>query len=202
MKKISLIILLLFVSASVWGAETASAVLERTAAKIRAAKSLVVDYSLTAGGQTVDGVLTIAGNCFQLNSSEVKSWYDGKTQWTYSTHIGEINITEPTREELLQVNPFAIIQSFSTDYTATLLKSPGGFSNIRLSAKRKNLDITGATITINNTTGYPTAVKLVMNGGQTISIRVKSVSPGGLLPVSRFRFDHKAYPAVEVVDLR
>lgn len=203
MKKFTIILLLTFIFAPfIHGAESASAVLGRVAEKIRSSGSLNITYTLTANGERADGNILISSDCFQLSSPQVRSWYDGKTQWTYSSLMGEVNITEPTPEEIAQVNPFAIIKSFSTDYTASFLKSPKGFSNILLKSKKKNADITSATVTINNSTGYPYSIKLIMAGGQEFSVGIKSVKPGQPLPLSTFRYNTKEYPSVRVVDLR
>lgn len=188
--------------ATTWGGDNAVSVLDRAASKIRSAKSLTVDYTLDSGGQSVDGTLILAGDCFQLTSPQIRSWYDGKTQWTYSSHIGEVNITEPTSDDLAQVNPFAILKSFSSNYTATIQKSQKGSQTILLKAKNKNPDISSISVTINTATDYPSAVKLTLAGGQTINIKIKSVIPGGLLPLSRFRYDPKDYPGINIVDLR
>lgn len=187
---------------SMWGADSAGSVIKKCADKIRASKSLIVDYTLTSGGQKMDGSITIAGNCFSLSSPGVRSWYDGKTQWTYSAQVGEVNITEPTAEELAQVNPFAILDSFSSAYNASTTKSASGTTAVRLSPKDKKSDITGALVTISNSTGYPSAIKLNLRGGQTFDIKIKSVTPGGLVPVTRFRFNKADYPGLSVVDLR
>ena len=80
-------------------AESATAILDKAAAQARSAKSLKATYTITADGHSQSGTLTIAGDRFIISSPQVSSWYDGKTQWTYSTQTGEVNITEPTPEE-------------------------------------------------------------------------------------------------------
>lgn len=64
------------------------------------------------------------------------------------------------------------------------------------------MDITSAEIVINNSTHYPAKIKLVMNGGQAISIEIKNIKTGGDVPLSDFRFNPKKYPAIPVIDLR
>ena len=48
----------------------------------------------------------IQGDMFTISSPGLRSWYDGKTQWTYSSQIGEVNIITPTPEEVSQINPW------------------------------------------------------------------------------------------------
>lgn len=185
-----------------WGAVNAGVIIKKCAEKIRSSKSLIVDYTLTSGSQTMTGSLTMAGDCFHLSTPQVKSWYDGKTQWTYSTQIGEVNVTEPTSDELAQINPFAILESFSSYYVASTSKSSGGETSVSLTPKGKKSDIAKVLVTINDHSLYPSAIQLTLRGGQTFDIKVKSVTPGGLLSASKFKFNRAEYPGIQVVDLR
>lgn len=183
-------------------AESATAILDKAAAQARSAKSLKATYTITADGHSQSGTLTIAGDRFIISSPQVSSWYDGKTQWTYSTQTGEVNITEPTPEELQQVNPFAIISSFRKLYKATLLKAPAGDHKIRLTANNPKTDIKSVVLTLNAKSLYPTNIELTMSNRRTVTIKVTSVSAGLALPLSDFRFDPKKHPGIPVVDLR
>lgn len=183
-------------------AETASQLLDKAAAKIRANKSIVASYVISADNQNQKGTLTLAGDRFRLSSPGLASWYDGRTQWTYSDRIGEVNVTEPTPEELQQINPFAIINSFKKTYTATLLKASAGEKRISLKANSKQSDIRNVTLTLNSTTLFPSHIILTMSNRRTVDIKITSIRTDGDLPLSFFRFDPKKYPGVQVVDLR
>lgn len=197
-----LIALLAGTIATMQGAETAASVLDRASAKIRNDKSIVSTYTISADGHLQSGTLTIAGDRFILTSPQISSWYDGKTQWTYSTQTGEVNITEPTPEELQQVNPFAIINSFRKLYKASLLKAPASEKKIKLTASNPKSDIKSVVLALNASTLYPTSIELTMSNRRTVTIHVTSTKSGGLLPVTDFRFNPKKYPGVPVVDLR
>lgn len=201
-KNILLLILALCCLLPLQAAESATTVLNKAAAKLSAAKSLSASYTITAEGQSQSGTLTIAGDCFTIMSPQISSWYDGRTQWTYSTHVGEVNISEPTPEELQQVNPFAIINSFKTFYKAAMLKSDAGEKKIRLTANKAGSDIHTVVLTLNANTLYPTRIELTMSNRRTVTITVNSVKAGAALPASTFRYNPKAHPGIPVVDLR
>lgn len=177
-------------------------ILARCADKIKSAPSLYVTYTATADGHTADGHLVIQGDMFNISSPGLRSWYDGKTQWTYSSQIGEVNIITPTPEEVRQINPLAIIKTFSTAYTTQQLKAPAGKTAVRLKARDSKADITSADITIDDKTLYPTRITLSMSNKQKVTLDIKSVTTGLRLPVDNFRFDKKRFPGVNVVDLR
>lgn len=202
MKKILTLLPMLLIALAGMAATSASALLQRSAAKIKGAESLHVSYTATADGNTTAGTLVLQGDMFTLSSPGMMSWYDGQSQWTYSTQIGEVNIITPTPEEVSQINPFAILKSFSTGYTPSLLKSASGSSTVKLVAKNKKSDITQAEITIDDRISYPTRVVLTMANKQKVTINIKDVKTGKKLPVANFRYSPARFPGVNVVDLR
>lgn len=203
MKRLLTTILPLLLSVIAGSAATSAAdILAKCAAKIKSAPSLYVTYTVKADGHSSDGQLVLQGDMFTISSPEMRSWYDGKTQWTYASQIGEVNIITPTPEEVRQINPLAIIKTFSTDYTSQPLKAPAGKTAVRLKAKNSKADITSADITIDDKTLYPTAITLAMSNNQKVTLTIRSVNSGPKLPASDFRFDKTRFPGVNVVDLR
>lgn len=201
-KNILLLLLALCCLLPLHAAESATAVLDKAAAKIRSAKSLSASYTISADGHSQSGTLTIAGDRFTIDSPQISSWYDGRTQWTYSANAGEVNITEPTPEELQQVNPFAIINSFKTNYRASMLKAPAREKKIRLTSTNSGSDIHSVELTLSDSTLYPTRIVLTMGNRRSVSISINSVKAGAALPVSYFRYDPAKHPGIPVVDLR
>ncbi len=191
------------VALCVGAASSGGALLQRCAAKIKSAPSLSVTYTVSAGGNNAEGLLVLQGEMFTISTPGMVSWYDGKSQWTYSDQIGEVNVISPTAEEVQQINPFAIVKSFSSSYSSEQVKSSSaGVTTLRLTANNRKSDISSADVTINDKTLYPTRIVLTMSNRQKVTINIKNVKAGGKLPVSNFRFDAKRYPNVQVIDLR
>lgn len=207
MKKFTIIrlvslILLLFEAGGIVSAQTADQLLDKAADKIGKQKSLAVKYTISADGQNQQGTLTLAGDRFMLTLPGMASWYDGRSQWTFSKMTGEVNLTEPTPEELQQVNPFAIINSFKKTFKATLLKSQPGEKLIALTANSAHPDISKVMLTIDDATLFPKQIVLTMSNRKNVTIKIDSVTPGGDIDASFFRYDSKKFPGIKVVDLR
>ncbi|WP_285798704.1 LolA-like putative outer membrane lipoprotein chaperone [Duncaniella freteri] len=203
MRRLFSIVSLLMVALCVGAASSGGALLQRCAAKIKSAPSLSVTYTVSADGNTAEGLLVLQGEMFTISTPGMVSWYDGKSQWTYSDQIGEVNVISPTAEEVQQINPFAIVKSFSSSYSSEQVKSSSaGVTTLRLTANNRKSDISSADVTINDKTLYPTRILLTMSNRQKVTINIKNVKAGGKLPVSNFRFDAKRYPNVQVIDLR
>lgn len=184
-------------------AENAAELLDRTAQKVRTSKSVKATYRLNLSGSgTASGTLTLAGDKFVMASPDMTVWYDGTTQWVYLKADNEVNITEPTADELRQVNPFVIINSFRQAYSAKMVSDTQAAKKISLTANSDKSDIRSASITINSTTMMPTEIAIKMASGQSATITITSLSVGGQLPVDTFRFPAAAYPGAEIIDLR
>ncbi|MDE5727416.1 MAG: outer-membrane lipoprotein carrier protein LolA [Duncaniella sp.] len=202
MKRHLLTLLLLLAGVCASMALTPAQMIERSAESIRKPASLKAFYTLKADGETVQGVLTMSGQMFTISTPTLSVWFDGKTQWTYSTQMGEVNIVNPTRDELRQINPLEIISSLSGDFALSALKAPKGFAAVGLTAKAGSTDIRRADITFSTATWYPSAIHMTLSNRQTVSVTIDRIEAGSVVQASAFRFDPKRYPGVQVIDLR
>ena len=132
----------------------------------------------------------------------MKVWFDGRTQWAYAPSAGEVNITEPTADELAQINPLVIISSLSGSFKAQSMKAAAGTEKVKLTPRGKT-DITEVVITIKKATNLPSALTVKDRNGHITNINISSIKPQAKVPsAAAFRFPSKQYPKVEVVDLR
>lgn len=181
----------------------ADALMTLMANKIKAMKSVDVTYSLRADGQNSSGTLVMNGDKFHISSDDVMVWYDGTTQWSYSAVTNEVNVVEPTPEELVAVNPFIIISSFRKAYNASVIKSSGNIREVRLLPKSKNgNEISEVMLSINEKSALPTDITVVTSGGTRLDIHIKSIKSGTNYPHSTFVFNKKLLPKAEIIDLR
>lgn len=202
LRHILLTLLLVGFAGSASAQETASSFMNRVVNKLQQSKSLTAKYTAVADGHAQSGLLTVCGDRFKLVSPSVSCWFDGTTQWTYSTAVGEINITTPTPEELQQVNPFAIIQAFRRSYTATVASQSDSDVTLDLKAKEAKSDLRSALLTVDERTLMPKKVEISLANGQQMSITISDIKPGPVMGVESFKFNGKQYPGIRVVDLR
>lgn len=183
-------------------AQSAENILKNAADKLTGSKSISAQFTLSADNSTTSGSIVMSGKRFKMTSSQLSTWYDGKTQWSYSPEIEEINISEPTPEELQQINPFAIISEFKKTYNSQLLSSTSGNYRIQLTAKSTDASIRKVVITLNTKTYYPSQIVVTLDNNSTATINVTNVKTGGSLPKSTFVFNAADYPDAEIIDLR
>lgn len=197
-----LLIVTLFVSVNAFGA-TAEDILDSATQKYQSAKSLTATFTVTESGNAVNGTIIVSGDRFNVTTPEMSIWYDGRTQWTYSASTQEVNITEPTAEELQQVNPFAIINSFRNAYNATIIKSESGKHVLQLTPRSSQYpNIRRVILTLSSNTLLPSEIKISTENNSEITIKTDHIAVGKALPASTFTFDGKKFPQAEIIDLR
>ncbi len=196
------LVLMLFACPVYANAISAESILQSAAEKYRKAQSLSASFIIEANGNKTDGSIIVAKDMFRLSMPQMSIWYNGRTQWTYSPATQEVSITEPSAEELQQINPFTIVSSFRQSYKSTLLKSSAGTHKVSLVPINNDGAIKSITLSIDAKTSYPKEINITTDSNSTVKIIVSNVTSGKKLPLSRFTFNPKEYPDAEVIDLR
>ena len=153
---------------------------------------------------SLEGEIFLKGEKFHLKGNGIQSWYDGKTQWSYSEDTQEVNISTPTPDELQSVNPYALMQTYKEGYNYQYK----GMSNIGgrnlhqvVLLPEKSTDITSITLYL--TKEHLPAAILIQHSNQTETlINIVSCRLHQQVDESIFTFDKKEYPEAEIIDLR
>lgn len=191
---------LLFAAISANAVETAAQLIARCAAAVNDAPSIEARVTVSSGGNSTDISMTIARQKFAMDTPAMRLWYDGTTQWTYTTDSHELSITEPTVDELLECNPFAILNYYSRAYTVRRLEEDG--LQLELAAKSRSASIRKAVVTVDPATNFPSKIVITLSNGRTMVATVKSITRGKTLRPSVFVWDKTKYPAATTTDLR
>ena len=196
----SLLILITSVSA-VFAQKDAKAqtILDKTAAAYQKAEGIAITF-----GGTQKGTLLLKGSCFYLDCAGVKSWFDGKTQWSYVQQNEEVTISNPTAEEIRSVNPYALITSYKTlfnyRYKGAQTRNGRKGQEIVLTPLQKG-DIQSITFTV-SADYEPIYIGVKLSNGKTQEFNITSYQTHRNLSSSIFRFDAKKYPNAEIIDMR
>ncbi len=143
------------------------------------------------------GNITLKGEKFRmtLGGNEVK--YDGKTQWVFISEYNEVSITEPTAEELREVNPLAMIEHYMA--TNRISQGEKGMINFYPHTPKES-EYFRVELYLSKY-NLPTRLIVYQTNGNKVAIyldELKKVSVDN----SYFIFDVAKYPNVDVNDLR
>lgn len=153
-----------------------------------------------AQSETTDkqsGDLTIKGNKFRMTLGSNETKFDGRTQWVFVSEYNEVSITEPTKEELREINPLAMIEY----YVAKDKISQGEDGAINFyPTDPKSSEYFRIELRLNKS-NLPTRLVIHQKNGDKITLVWDSLNKAKV-DDAYFYFDVEKYPNVEVNDLR
>lgn len=201
MKRTYLLVLILFLSVSLSAQKDKQAreILDKTANALQQAGGIRATFEGTG-----NGTLLLKGNRFYLNSGGIQSWFDGKTQWSYLESSEEVNVSNPTPEELQTINPYALLSIYKSGYNYKYkgIKSRNGKQGFEVILTPENKqDITSITLFVSQTY-QPLYIKVEQSNKSANEIIVTSYQTNQPLDNATFKFDKKKFPNAEVIDLR
>lgn len=201
-KQFTLFVLMLAATAhSVFGQRDAKAqaILDKTATAYQKAGGIAITF-----GGTQQGTLLLKESCFYLDCAGIKSWFDGKTQWSYVQQNDEVTLSTPSSEEIQSINPYALITLYKTKFNYQYIGSKnrnGKQGQEVLLTPRQTGDIKSITLTV-SVAYEPLYIGISLSNGETQEFNITSYKTNHNLSISDFRFDPKRYPNVEIIDLR
>lgn len=181
----------------------ASGILERMAEAFQKAGGIEADFSVRTSEGTSTGHISLLGEKFVLKSEGVITWFDGHTQWTYLLANEEVNISEPTPEELQSINPYALLSLYKHGYTPKLRTSskPSQYE-VALLADDVHQDLLCIILYINKVSFIPQCISMAQRGGETAVVTIQHFRTGQQFQPFFFTFDAQAFPDAEIIDLR
>lgn len=155
----------------------------------------------------VEGNISLQASRFFLEvPDEMKAWFDGRDLWTLIINAQEVNLSTPSPEELLTLNPVNIFMLYKQNYQCRLLaeKKNGNnmLSGVELMAKDASAEILRICIYFDKNKLHPVDITLYQNGGNYAIININQYQTNRNYPDYYFLFPQKDYPMVEVIDLR
>ena len=205
MKRIFNILLFMAAVVSMQAAGNADAIINQVVKTYRAANGISVNYIITTDQGQTSGNIAMRGEKFRMLSADLKCWYNGTLQWSYTPVTEEVNITQPTAEELQMVNPYSIISSFRQSFSTQLLKSATASNHEvqMLPKKGKSTDIKSVRLTINRTTSLPVKIIFELKDRSSVIVTLSNYKTQQNFPDNTFVFNKAMVPAgTPVVDLR
>ena len=190
----------------------AKVILDKTAEAFRKAGGVKADFTVKAVANGLvegaeNGTIQLKGEKFVLKTSDIITWFDGKTQWSYVTKNDEVNVSNPTQEELQQINPYTFLYMYQKGFSYKLgtVKTFQGKAvwEVVLTANDKKQELESITLYVTKNAYEPVCIQLQQRGQKTRNeITVTAYQTGLDYADDVFTFDRKAYPTAEVIDLR
>lgn len=202
MKRILVISFAIFSILGAMASVSASSILDAMRKQLLSKPAVETFFTINGGQGGVQGSIIMSGSSFTMSTPQLKVWYDGKTQWTYLDSSGEVSITEPTAEELMASNPFAILSSYSSHYKSRRLEDNNGRKCVGLTPVDKNAGIEQITVIADKSGTWPEAINIKFDDNRQIDLVINKIAGIAKPSEKIFRYDPKLQPANEIIDLR
>jgi outer membrane lipoprotein-sorting protein len=210
MKHILYVTLALLCCSGALDAQNAKEILAKASAVYKQSKGLKASFTLHTRSERLseswEGLIHMKGEKFTLSTPDMKTWYDGTTQWTYMERSEEVNISTPEGDELQFTNPAILLASYEKGFTAAY-KGEATATNgkaaylITLTPQKKS-DILSVELQIEKASNLPVRIQLLSKNKQSHTIQISNIQTNVNLPDSFFSFPKADYPEAEIIDLR
>lgn len=152
-----------------------------------------------------DGQAYLKCNKFQIDVPDGTTWFDGKTQWVYAKGGDEVNVSNPTGDELAGISPAVLLNIYKSGFKL-VYKGEQKQGNKTLQVVEmiptKKMDYSKISIAIDKTTNLFSIIKFYGTNGINSELKIRKIETGLNLPNDKFVFNKKDYPNVEIIDLR
>jgi outer membrane lipoprotein-sorting protein len=196
-------LLLLCLSFSVYAqSNKAVSLIDGMQKKYKAMGSFSANFTYqTDGAATMSGSITVKGTKFRLKTAGQEIFNNGKEVATYIKEINEVNISsfDPSEGDL---NPAKIYSFDKKAYKIALKGESAGVSTVELSPVAKGTQVKSITLKINSKDLSVNDWTILNKAGKKQYFKVAKLNPKVNADDKLFTFDKKAFPGVEVNDLR
>jgi outer membrane lipoprotein-sorting protein len=212
MKKTVQILFISFVSIGLIVAQNAEKVLEEAAAAYEKSNGIAAHFIASTHfekqgfSENLEGTIQMRGDKFVLITPDMRTWYDGRTQWTYGIHTDEVYLSTPAGDDLQFMNPMILLrtykQGYNLSYTGESTADTGRMAHdIRLTSKGSS-DVERIEVQIEKASSLPVRMTVFMKNGVRSLIRISKMQTGVNQPDSFFKFNPADYPDAIEIDLR
>ena len=154
--------------------------------------------------QIFRGKMTMQGSKFLIEANGMKIIFDGKTQWAYSADDNEVTITEPTQEEISQMNPIALVKAYkqACRIIFSVTEKEQNFHVLEFYPKDKFADLKCLTIYVNKASNVPARLVMTTLSGSRTEMKFTGVKTAQKVDAKIFQYNPSEFPEAEINDLR
>ena len=209
MKKNYLFLLVSFLCLTLSAKNDGMKILDEAAKRIEKYGDVCVKFKATVfkGNEEqgrMEGQMNLQGMKYYLNTPELVTWYNGTTQWTLVPDNKEVNITNPTIEEIQSVHPYSFLSLYKNGYDIRVKDNKlrgHDVYEVHLTAKKKSMSLQEIYVDVRKS-DYTLYCIRVRQGNVWNRISLETIQGGLQFSESDFTFKKEEYPDYEIIDLR
>jgi chaperone LolA len=208
MKKILLAFIMVsaFISVSFAQTQSAKKILDNVSAKLKTFTGITSNFSYTTtdhNGQkrgSVSGQINIKGQKYFLSQGSTQIYCDGIKTWNYNAESQEVTISDVSDADAKTLTPQKLLSDFyDKDFTYTLASTSGGYYEIDMVPTDKRKNFKQVNVYIDKSKNIITKAKVIDKSDNVILFTLTNIKTNAVISDSKFVFDMKAHPGVDVI---
>ena len=185
--------------------------LDKSSAAFSKVGAMSIGFTLnmrdTQLSESFDGILDLKDTKFHLNTPDIELWFDGKTQWQLQKAYDEVQISEPSEDEMQVMNPAAILGIYKKGCNYKYLGEKNNekgrkVQEVEILPQTKGNEIKRIVMQIGAIDFLPVKIHIFFQNKMENIIHINKYQKNAALPDSHFVFNPKNYPDAEIIDLR
>lgn len=205
MKRLFLMIVVTsFISAS-FAQKDAKEILDNMSNKLKAYKGISANFTYSTKDKknvshgAKNGQILVKGQKYFLKQGNTEIYSDGAKNWNYNSTEKEVTVTDAS-DDNQAFSPQKFLSNFyDKDFTYNLVSSAGNTYQIALTPVDKRKNFKQVTVFVDKSKDLVTKAQVLDKADNTIEFSLSNVNTNAAIADSKFAFDEKAHPGVEVI---
>ncbi|RXK85796.1 LolA family protein [Filimonas effusa] len=208
MKKFYILVLLLAGLVGVTRAQNdpnAKKILDNVSGKLKTYKGVTANFTYTTTDKknvkrgSVAGQINIKGQKYYIKQGSTEIFCDGAKTWNFN---GDSEVTvSAVDNDSKTLSPQKLLSDFyDKDFTYKLISSAGQYHQIQLVPIDKRKNFKQVTVFIDKAKNMITRAIVIDKSDNSIEFKLSNVNTAASLPDSKFTFDARKHPGVEVIN--
>lgn len=208
MKKFYVLLMMLAGITSLVNAQNdpnAKKILDNVSTKLKSYKGVTANFTYTTTDKknvkrgSVAGTINIKGNQYYIKQGSTEIFCNGKQTWNFNGD-SEVTVAD-VDNDAKTLSPQKLLSDFyDKDFTYKLISSAGSFHTIQLQPVDKRKNFKQVTVYVDKTKNMVTKAQVIDKSDNTVEFKLSNVNTGATLADSKFVFDAKKHPGVEVIN--
>jgi outer membrane lipoprotein-sorting protein len=209
MKQLAVIIALIattmFGVAQVGNDPNAKKILDAVSAKVKGFKGITANFKYVTKNKqkvtkgSVAGQISIKGQKYYIKQGATEIFCDGAKVWNFNGST-EVTVSE-VEADSKTLSPQKLLTNFyDKDFTYKLVSSNGAFHQIQMIPTDKRKNFKQVIIFVDKAKNLITKANVIDKSDNTIEFELSNLNTTANLADSKFTFDTKKYPKVEVIE--
>jgi len=183
----------------------AKSILDKVSNKLKNNTGISANFSYTTKDKknvtrgSKKGVIFIKGQKYYLKQGSTEIYSDGAKSWNYN---GDKEVTvSDLDEDNKAFTPQKFLSNFyDKDFNYDLISSTGSFYQIALTPVDKRKNFKQVTVYVDKSKDLVTKAQITDKADNTTEFTLSNINTNANIPDSKFIFDTKAHPGVEVIN--